>query len=235
MKLFHIQNYIWTQNTVKILNKDFIKAVRGGGAPVLGNFFIKFRFFFSWRLPLVKIPTWSKTRRFALWTTGTGSSRSTATRNPRPVFVVATKTFFLALLLLTQSMVYKECRNFWTMSAVKSVAVFFICDENTLLMAFQFWFLREVLLKCNLWKMYCNSLKTLRQHLSSFRYCTMSHNTGIFQNKNQQVSWKSQENKFCKYVFLISTEMIYSESDSRYCKCWVADNPVSQNFHEQGA
>ena len=28
----------------------------------------------------------------------------------------------------------------------------------------------------------------------------MSHNTGIFQNKNQQVSWKSQENKFCKYV-----------------------------------
>jgi len=46
----------------------------------------------------------------------------------------------------------------------------------------------------------------------------MSHNTGIFQNKNQQVSWKSQENKFCKY-----------------CKCWVADNPVSQNFHEQGA
>ena len=43
MKLFHkrgggqpdfislIQNYICTQNTVKILNKDFIKAVRGGG------------------------------------------------------------------------------------------------------------------------------------------------------------------------------------------------------------
>ena len=44
MKLFHkrggrgqpdfislIQNYICTRNTVKILNKDFIKAVRGGG------------------------------------------------------------------------------------------------------------------------------------------------------------------------------------------------------------
>ena len=49
MKLFHkrgggggqpdfislIQNYICTQNTVKILNKDFIKAVRGGGGTVL--------------------------------------------------------------------------------------------------------------------------------------------------------------------------------------------------------
>ena len=40
-----IQNYICTQNTVKILNKDFIKAVRGGGDTVLRNFFIKFRFF----------------------------------------------------------------------------------------------------------------------------------------------------------------------------------------------
>ena len=74
----------------------------------------------------------------------------------------------------------------------------------------------------------------------------MSHNTGIFQNKNQQVSWKSQENKFCKYEETIVADdnilqmkqvwlMKYYQSDSRYCKCWVADNPVSQNFHEQGA
>ena len=33
------------KNTVKFLNKDFIKAVRGGGGPVLGNFFKKFRIF----------------------------------------------------------------------------------------------------------------------------------------------------------------------------------------------
>ena len=35
----------------KVLNKNFIKAVRGGGAPVLWNFFIKFRFFFQRWLP----------------------------------------------------------------------------------------------------------------------------------------------------------------------------------------
>ena len=40
-----IQKYICTRNTVKFLNKDFIKAVRGGGVTVLWNFFIKFRFF----------------------------------------------------------------------------------------------------------------------------------------------------------------------------------------------
>lgn len=46
----------------------------------------------------------------------------------------------------------------------------------------------------------------------------MALNNGIFGGAPKQQSWKSQENKFCKY-----------------CKCWVADNPVSQNFHEQGA
>ena len=33
-----IQNYICTRNTVKILNKDFIKAVRGGGLPFYETF-----------------------------------------------------------------------------------------------------------------------------------------------------------------------------------------------------
>ena len=33
-----IQNYICTQNTVKILNTDFIKAVRGGGPPFYETF-----------------------------------------------------------------------------------------------------------------------------------------------------------------------------------------------------
>ena len=35
------------RNTVKVLNKDFIKAVGGGGVTVLWNFFIKFRFFLA--------------------------------------------------------------------------------------------------------------------------------------------------------------------------------------------
>ena len=39
-----VHNYICTQNTFKILNKDFIKALRGG-VTVLWNFFIKCRFF----------------------------------------------------------------------------------------------------------------------------------------------------------------------------------------------
>jgi len=46
----------------------------------------------------------------------------------------------------------------------------------------------------------------------------MAVNNGIFGGAPKQQSWKSQENKFCKY-----------------CKCWVADNRVSQSFHEQGA
>ena len=33
--------------TVKNLNKDFIKAVRGGGVPVLWKYFIKFRYFLN--------------------------------------------------------------------------------------------------------------------------------------------------------------------------------------------
>ena len=41
-----IQNYIHVlRNTVKFLNKDLIKAVRGWGVTVLWNFFMKFRFF----------------------------------------------------------------------------------------------------------------------------------------------------------------------------------------------
>ena len=34
---------------------------------------------------------------------------------------------------------------------------------------------------------------------------------------------------------IITISDINYKYHSRYCKCWVADNPVSQNFHEQGA
>lgn len=48
----------------------------------------------------------------------------------------------------------------------------------------------------------------------------MAHLGGgnIFGGSGAPQSWKSQEYNHCKY-----------------CKCWVADNPVSKNFHEQGA
>ena len=53
---FHIsysETYIYVlRNTVKFLNMDFIKAVRGGGVTILWNIFIKLRFFWQW-LPLV--------------------------------------------------------------------------------------------------------------------------------------------------------------------------------------
>jgi len=48
------------------------------------------------------------------------------------------------------------------------------------------------------------------------RKATTTNN--LFGNGTGQKAWSGQENKFCKY-----------------CKCWVADNAVSQNFHEQGA
>ena len=45
-----IQNYICTRNTVKILNKDFIKAVRGGGHRFM-KLFHKIPLFFKGMLP----------------------------------------------------------------------------------------------------------------------------------------------------------------------------------------
>ena len=41
------------RNTVKVLNKDFIKAVRGGGITVLWKFFIRFSVFFSTMASLI--------------------------------------------------------------------------------------------------------------------------------------------------------------------------------------
>ena len=39
--------------TVKNLNKDFTNTTRGGGATILGKFFIKFRFFLKDGFPYV--------------------------------------------------------------------------------------------------------------------------------------------------------------------------------------